>query len=200
MKRVLSVLALGAVVCGLLAGCGSRQSETTVTQTPEATTTAPAQTQPVTSALDALASVWSLFAEDEMFWVMGGDYNDPVGNGPGAVDLSATDFLTASLLVPETALSGITEAASMMHAMNGNNFTCAVYKVSDVSAFAGTMEAVIRGHQWVCGMPEQLKILDLGGGYVLVAFGIADAMDPFFEHLATAHPQAVTLADGPVAE
>ena len=212
MKRVFSVFVVGAVVCGLFAGCGSRPNTTTNPSQSQTGTTNPSQTTQPTqpssttpnapngaaSAVDALQSVWDLFAEEEKFWVVGGGYNNPVDNGPGSVELTDTDYLTFSLLIPEAQQANITEAAAMMHAMNGNNFTCGVYKVADVTAFANEMQATLESHQWVCGMPEQLKIVDLGDGYVLVAFGIGDAMNPFFGHLATAHPQAKTLVDVPV--
>lgn len=204
MKRIFSVFVAGVMMCGLFAGCAGRQDATTTpsqsqtgttapVQTTPPTTTAPAQTQGPASALEALESVWNLFGESEKFWVMGGGYNNPVDNAPGAVELTDTDYLTFSLLIPEDQLSGITEAASMVHAMNGNNFTCGVYKTADVAAFADAMHAALENHQWVCGMPELLKIVDLGGGYVLVAFGISDAMTPFFQKLAAAYPQAETL-------
>ena len=206
MKRIISVFAICVMLCSLFVGCGNKQTPTTAptqsqtqgnTQAPTQTPTQ-GQTQTPASAVEALESVWNLFAEEEKFWVVGGDYNNAVDNAPGTVDLSVSDYLTTSLLVPEAQLAAISEAASMMHAMNGNNFTCGVYKVADVSAFASIMKDTILANQWICGMPEMLKIVDLGGGYVLVAFGIGDAMNPFFTNLATAYPQAATLVDEPV--
>ncbi len=203
MKRVFSVMVAGVVVCSLFAGCNSQKDATTnpsqsqISSHP--TTSAPAQNQGVSSAVAALESVWNLFAEEEKFWVVGGGFQNSVDNAPGTVALTDTDYLTASLLIPQAQLGSISEAASMVHAMNGNNFTCGVYKVADVSAFSGAVQDALQNHQWICGMPELLKIVDLGGGYVLVAFGIGDAINPFFQKLATAHPQAKTLFDERVA-
>ena len=209
MKRTCSVLVAGALACSLFVGCSGNRDATTTpsqsqtgttapTQATQPATTVPEQTQGVTSAVEALESVWNLFAEEEKFWVVGGSHTNPVENGPGAVALTDTDFLQTSLLVPEAQLGTITEAASMMHAMNGNNFTCGVYKVENVEAFTAAMRTALADHRWLCGMPELLKIVDLGEGYALVAFGIGDAMNPFFQKLATAHPQAKTLVDEPV--
>lgn len=199
MKRTFTVLVAGAVVCSLFVGCSSQGATTAPSQTTQPTTTAPEQIRGPASAVEALESVWNLFAEEEKFWVVGGGYNNAVDNAPGTVELTDTDYLTVSMLIPEAQLGSVTEAASMVHAMNGNNFTSGVYKVADVSAFADAMHTALKNHQWICGMPELLKIVDLGGGYVLVAFGINDAMTPFFQKLATAQPQAVTLVDEPVA-
>ena len=142
-----------------------------------------------------MASIWNRIPEDQRFWVVGGDYNSPVDNAPGAVNLSVTDYLTTSLVVPEAQLATIREAASVMHAMNANNFTCGVYLVEDADTFVAEMKDAILGNQWICGMPEMLKIADLGGGYVLVAFGISDAMDPFFAQVEEAYPQTIVLID-----
>ncbi len=198
MKRMISMLLVCVALCGFFAGCGKKQNESTPA-TEGSTAPSTTQAQGPASALEALEAVWNRFAEEEKFWIVGGDHSNPVDNAPGKVNLSAADYLTSSLLVPEAQLSAISEAASMMHAMNGNNFTCGVYKVADVNGFATAMKEAILGNQWICGMPEMLKITDLGGGFVLVAFGIGDAMDPFFVKLAQAHPQAVTLVDESIA-
>lgn len=187
MKRILSVLMVFTVFCSLLAGCGGQQDA--------GETNPSASVQGPESALAALKSVWDLYDEEEKFWVVGGSTETAVENEPGAVELTDTDYLTASLLIPQAQLSGVTEAASMIHSMNANTFTCGVYKVSDVNGFAAAMEDVWDNHQWICGIPELLKIVDLGGGYVLVAFGVGDAMTPFSRHLSTAHPQAKTLVE-----
>ena len=187
MKRILSVLMVFTVFCSLLAGCGGQQDA--------GETNPSASVQGPESALAALKSVWDLYDEEEKFWVVGGSTETAVENEPGAVELTDTDYLTASLLIPQAQLSGVTEAASMIHSMNANTFTCGVYKVSDVNGFAAAMEDVWDNHQWICGIPELLKIVDLGGGYVLVAFGVGDAMTPVSRHLSTAHPQAKTLVE-----
>jgi formate hydrogenlyase subunit 3/multisubunit Na+/H+ antiporter MnhD subunit len=51
----------------------------------------------------------------------------------------------------------------------------------------------------MCGFPERLMIQSVGSEYVVVAFGINDAMTPFATHLAEAYPNAQTLADEPIA-
>ncbi len=205
MKRIFSVLMVCAIVCSLFVGCGT-QPETTgapsnntqpsqTNPSTQSTTlpTEPAQPETGVSALTVLETVWNLFAEDEKFWVVGGGYANMVDNAPGAVELTDTDFLIYNLLIPEAQLASISEVASMMHAMNANNFTCGVYKVEDVNAFADVMRDVVLNNQWICGMPELLKIVDLGDGYVMVAFGIGDAMNPFFQKVASAYPEASTL-------
>ena len=47
----------------------------------------------------------------------------------------------------------------------------------------------------MCGFPERLLVRSFGDSYVVVAFGINDAMTPFDTHLSAAYPGMQTLAD-----
>ena len=188
MKKITALL-LVLVMALSLAACN--------TNTP-ATTTEPTVAGPA-SALEVLENIWAQYAEDDKFFAMGGDYEAPVDNAPGAVNLAVADFLTYSLLIPEAELAGVTEAASLMHAMNANTFTCGAYKVADVAAFAAAMETAVMGNQWMCGFPETLIVASFGGNYVLVAFGINDAIDPFLANLQAAYPAAELLVNKPIA-
>jgi hypothetical protein len=42
----------------------------------------------------------------------------------------------------------------------------------------------------MCGFPETELIAVVGGEYVLIAFGVNDAMTPFQNHFAAAYPDA----------
>ena len=146
------------------------------------------------SALVAMQTIWDKYSE-EKFFAAGGDTNNMVDGAPGTVDLKNTDFVTYNLLVPEAEQANITEAASLMHAMNANSFTGAVYKVSDAKAFGNAMKTAIMGNQWMCGFPDTLLIASLGGGYVLVAYGINDAMTPFKTAMEASFPEAEILVN-----
>ena len=119
-------------------------------------------------------------------------------NAPGNVDMTTSDYLQYNLLVPEAQWASVTEAASLIHAMNANTFTCGAYKVADVAAFAEAMKEAILNNQWMCGFPERLLVVNVGG-VVVVAFGVNDAMTPFQTHLAEAYAGAETLIDEPIA-
>ena len=179
MKKIISLLLVAAMALSLAACGGNGNNETT--EAPQAELPA--------SALEILEKIWADFGEDEKFFVMGGDYNNPVDNAPGAVDISVTDYLTFSLLVPETEVASVTEAASLMHAMMANNFTCGAFRVSDAAAFAEVMHTAIANNPWICGMPEQMIIATIGNEYVIAMFGINDAVNPFNAHLAAVYPE-----------
>jgi len=185
MKKLIAMLLVVMLVLGL-AACGN--AGTTESKEP-----APA------SALEILENVWAKYAEDEKFFVMGGDMNNMVDGAPGKFDVADTDGMTYTLLVPADQVANVDDAASMVHGMLANNFTCGVFHVADAAAFAETMKAAVQGNQWMCGMPEQLLVQTIGGEYVLVAFGIGDAMTPFTTHLAEAYPNATTVCNEALA-
>ena len=180
MKRVIAMLLALACVMGLVA-CGNNA------QGGETTTTPAAQDQ-VASALEILETVWGSYADDEKFFAMGGDMNNMVDNAPGAYSLE-DEGLTATLLVPADQIANLDEAASLVHGMMLNNFTCGAYHVTgDVNAFAEAMYTAISTNPWICGQPEKLIVAIVGGEYVVAMFGINDAINPFEAKLTEAYP------------
>lgn len=202
MKKIITLMLVAVMALSMVA-CAGNNNDTNTTTAPS-TTTAPTQTtapqvQGPASALEALNAVWTAFGEEGPFFAMGGDYENNTMGTPGAVALTTPDFLTGALLVPEAQVANVSECASLMHGMLANNFTCGAFKVNDVNAFAAAMKDAIKNNQWMCGMPEKMTIVDLGGNYVVVAFGINDAMNPFFAKLAEVHTGATTLVDEAIA-
>ena len=181
MKKLFALL-LAVVMTLSMVACGNTNNE----DTPDA---------PVAqSALEILEKVWALYGDDEKFFAMGGDFEAIVDGAPGKVNVASTDFLNFNLIVPADQTANITDAASLIHGMNANTFTCGAYAVADAKAFATAMQTAIQGNQWMCGFPEKLLIADLGG-YVVVVFGHGDAVTPFQTKLTTAYPSAQILVD-----
>ena len=86
--------------------------------------------------------------------------------------------------------------------MNANTFTGAVYKLADgvkAADFGAAMKDAVMGNQWMCGFPDKLLISAFGDRYVLVAFGVNDAMGPFRQHFAAVYPGFQTLTDEAIA-
>ena len=189
MKKIFAmILALAMVLsmaaCGEKAPAETNAPETQAPETTEAPVVVPA------NSLEILETVWGLFADSEKFPVMGGDYETMVDSAPGAVNVATPDFLMGTLLVPEAEVANVTDAASLVHAMMLNNFTCGVFHVADAAAFADAMYAQISTNPWMCGMPEKMVIAVIGGEYVLAMFGVNDAVNPFETKLAEAYPDA----------
>ena len=192
MKKILALL-LAAVMVLSMAACGNN-ANTDETQATEATETA-------ASALEILETIWAKYGEDEKFAIIGGNMESPVDGAPGNYDMAYAENLTYNLLVPADQLASVDQAATMIHMMNANTFTCGVVHLTegtDVAAFANTMRDAVQGNQWMCGFPETLVIATIGN-YVLVAFGVNDAMNPFQTHFAEAYPNANVLFNEAIA-
>ena len=189
MKKFVSVILALTMVLTLTA-CGSKAAEETV----------PAQEIPA-SALEVLENIWADYAEEEKFAVIGGSMTAPVDGAPGNYDLTDENIIY-NLLIPADQLANVTEAASMIHMMNANTFTGAVYKLAEgvtAADFGAAMQTAIQSNQWMCGFPDRLLISAFGDTYVLVAFGVNDAMEPFAQHFNAAYPGFVTVVDEPIA-
>jgi len=185
MKKLIAIVLSLILVMAMFAGCGKEE--------------APAIEEVPGSALEILENVWALYGEDEKFPVMGGDMINMVDGAPGAYDVSDTESLSYQLLVPADQAGNITEAASLFHMMNLNNFTCGVFRVgSESNNFAEAIYNAVKGNQWMCGFPDSVLVSIIGGEYVLMAFGINDAMDPFEAKFQEAYPNAQIVYNEPV--
>lgn len=166
-------------------------------------TTAPTMSQEdmPKSALSLLETVWNGFGENERFPAMGGNYdedetkNNVVDNGPGKYDLG-NDGMTTVLMVPGEQMEQIEEAASLMHGMMSNNYTCGAYKLksgTDAKAFGEAMYKSITSQRFLCGAPEAIFVALLGNDYVVAAYGLKDLMDLTNNKLIAAYPGAQVL-------
>ena len=196
MKKLIALL-LALVMVMALVACGAKNetpaedNNANVEQTPET----PDVVVPG-SALEVLETIWGKYTDDEKFPTMGGDMNNIVDGAPGAYGLEDVETLGVQLLVPAEEVGNITEAASLFHGMMLNNFSCGVFKVAegvDAAAFAETMHNAVANARWMCGMPEKELIATIGGQYVLMVFGINDAVNPFEAKLTEAYPEATIV-------
>ena len=176
---------LAAVMIMTLCACGGNS--------------APAQTETVpagpASALEVLETVWGLYADEEKFSVYGGNpkenFEDNVWDAPGTYDL-ADENMSYNLLIPADQIPNVDDVASMTHGMMANNFNTAVFHLkagTDAKAFADSLYQAISGNMWICGMPERAIVATLGE-YVVMAYGVGDAMVSFEKHLVEAYPEA----------
>lgn len=176
MKKLIALLLVMVMAMGLIA-CGNNANTTTTTE----------GVQGPASALELLETVWAAHAEDEKFFTMGGDMNNMVDNAPGKYDL-ADEGLTSTLLIPEAEIANVDEAASLVHGMMLNNFTCGAFHVTgDVKAFADAMNTAITNNRWMCGMPEKMLVA-IVGEYVVATFGLESVITTFEGKLTAAYP------------
>lgn len=179
MKKYVSVI-MAVLMALTLCACGEKApAETTVP--------GPA------SSLEVLETVWGLYADGEKFSVYGGNpkenVEDNIWDAPGSYDL-ADENMSYNLLIPDDQIANVDDVASMTHGMMANNFNTAVFHLkagTDVGAFADAMYQAISGNMWICGMPERTIVATLGE-YVVMAYGVADPMTSFENHLKEAYP------------
>ena len=194
MKKILALL-LAAVMVLSLAACTDKGSEG------GATPPAGAQTNQPKSALEILEKVWSKYSADEKFPATGGSEKHMKEDMPGKFDVSDAEALDFELGFPKANASEIDDAASLMHMLNQNNFSCGVYHVKDsgnVETLAGKIKENILARQWLCGFPEKLVILTVGD-YIVSVFGAGELTDTFIAKLSAEYSSAKQLFDVPVA-
>ena len=205
MKKLIALLLAMVLVMGLVA-CGNKTPDAPVADEPVNDTPVqdePSQDEPVVTgpatAVELLETVWALYGDDEKFPVFGGDGLNMVDGAPGAyTDMEA---LQSQLLVAPEQQANVTEVASLFHGMMLNNFTCGAFKLAegvDAAAFADMMKEAVTTNRWMCGFPEKYMIAVVGE-YVVMVFGLNDAVNPFEAELTEAYPQTEVKYSGAIA-
>lgn len=194
MKKIIAI-ALAAVMALSLAAC-TKQNDKNGT-----TTSSDAAKGQAKSALGILEKVWSKYSADEKFPATGGSEKHMKEDMPGKFDVSDAEALDFELGFPKANASEIDDAASLMHMLNQNNFSCGVYHVKDsgnVEALAGKIKENILARQWLCGFPEKLVILTVGD-HIVSVFGAGELTGTFVAKLSAEYSSAKQLFDVPIA-
>lgn len=187
-KNLKACLAFCCIIA--LAGCAKTGNTDGTNNAADESTTATVNYQ---SSAEVLETVWNGLSEDNKFPAYGGDQTAPVDGAPGKVDVSNTDVLTYSLLIPEASQNSVTDVATLMHYINPNSFTGATVKVASNQQddFTSQLKSHILSSQFICGFPERLVILSTGD-YVIYAFGAEDIIASF-EDAAMANVKDIKL-------
>ena len=199
MKKLIALL-MALTMVAMMAACSTGNNETPTTDATE--TTEAVNVPTVGSALEVLETIWNAYGEDEKFAVIGGNIEDAVDGAPGNYNMAYAENLTYNLIVPAELIPAVDEAASMIHMMNANTFTSGVLHLVDgtnVTEFADAMHNAISTNPWMCGFPEHMVIAVIDGSYVMIAFGVNDAMTPFQAHLSEVYPEADIVYDEALA-
>lgn len=184
MKKI-AALCLAVMMAFACVGCAGKQEESKYA-----------------SSLDVLNAVVESYGSDELFAMYGGDMDHAVMDAPGEFDITKTEELENSFGLPESQVSGIDGAASMVHMMNANTFTGAAYQLkdgTDLDAFAEAVKEAVLAKEWMCGIPDTLVIINVDGTYVITAFGEAGIMETFEEKALSALDGAEVLTKEPIA-
>lgn len=181
MKKIVMTILTGMLIISLTA-CGDKKTS-----------------KEYASAVDVLKMVSETGKEIE-FPYIGGDFEHAKEDEPGIFDIDKKDELP-NLGLPESEFDHIEEAASMMHMMNANIFTSAVYKIKDdvkIDPFVDNVKNELSGRQWLCGAPEKMLIMKVSDEYVLTAFGEEKVLDEFKAKAVKALDGAKISVEAPI--
>lgn len=167
-------------------------------ETPEPET--PAEDKPAAAVDDALTilnAIWNTYSDEEKFPAAGGDSEHAVDGAPGSFDVSNADSLSYLLTFPADDASLIDSAASLVHMMNMNTFTCGAFHVADannVARLADDLRTTIQAKRWMCGFPDKLVIVTVGQS-VLSVYGNEELVNTFRDKLLTSYSAATAIYD-----
>ena len=184
MKKRIILAVIAAVMVVALAACafsGSKEDANKVA---------------IESPIALLDGVWSTFAEEEKFPVMGGDFEAAVNDAAGNFNIADVESATATLHITEDSLKLVDKVGTITHAMNANTFSAAAYHLADAAnaeTLVNSLKDSIKSTQWMCGFPDTLIIYTVAGEYVVAAFGNAEAIESFKTKLATVYGESATL-------
>ncbi len=187
------LLFLSVMMVSVLSGCGG-QKDSQAEQ-------GGGQSQ-YTEALEVLNQVIEAYGEDELFSMYGGDQENAVMDGPGKFDIAKTEELESVYGLAADQSSNIEDAATMVHLMNANTFTGAVYRLKegvDMDDFADALKSCILARQWICGQPDTLVLINVDGRYIITAFGEAGIIENFKTNALSALSGAQVITEAPVA-
>lgn len=160
----------------------------------------PAEDKPAAAADDALTilnAIWNTYSDEEKFPAAGGDSEHAVDGAPGSFDASNADSLSYLLTFPADDASLIDSAASLVHMMNLNTFTCGAFHVADannVARLADDLRTTIQAKHWMCGFPDKLVIVTVGQS-VLSVYGNEELVNTFRDKLLTSYSAATAVYD-----
>ena len=168
------------------------------TETPKPET--PAEDKPAAAVDDALTilnAIWNTYSDEEKFPAAGGDSEHAVDGAPGSFDVSNADSLSYLLTFPADDASLIDSAASLVHMMNLNTFTCGAFHVADannVARLADDLRTTIQTKRWMCGFPDKLVIVTVGQS-VLSVYGNEELVNTFRDKLLASYSAATAVYD-----
>ena len=148
-------------------------------------------------ALDLLNKIWASYKDEEKFPAAGGDYDNSVDDAAGAVNIANADNLSYLLTFPANDAVKLDGAASIMHMMNGNTFTCGAFHVAnadDVSSIAEDIHSEISGKHWMCGFPDKM-FLATNGNLIVSVYGNEDLVNTFRDKLFAADAGFTSVYD-----
>lgn len=206
MKR-LTILFFMVMLIFMLTGCGSGNGGSQSgmgenSEESEESQYGESEESKYGEALDVLSAIRQSYKEEDMFAIYGGNQENAVMDAPGKFDISKTEEMKVNLGLPEELWDDIDDAASMVHMMNANIFTGAVYHLkdgTDSNDFADAVKTNIMATQWICGQPDTLVVIEVKGNYIITAYGEAEIMETFKNNALSALDGSQVVIEEPIS-
>ena len=198
MKKFIAIL-MAAAIAASMAACakddGGKDSDSSGESKQE-------DTVKIADSLELLETVWNSYGDDEKFSAAGGDMSEEnmTMDAPGVYGLEDAEAVDATLGLPAASVDKIDDAASLVHMMNANTFTCGAYHVKDekdIPDLAAALKDNIMARQWMCGFPDKLVIVSVDS-YVVSFFGNEEIVDQFRDKLTGAYQSASVISEDPI--
>ena len=140
--------------------------------------------------LDVLNKVWDSYTDDEKFPAAGGDMSEAnmKDDAPGNVALDDADTVAYLTSFPADMVDKLDAAASLMHMMNANTFTCGAFRLKDAADADAVCAAIHDGRnykQWMCGFPDKMFIAT-SGNLIVAVYSDEELVNTFRDKLAAA--------------
>lgn len=194
MKKITAILLTMALALSFTA-CGNKPDTSSNNSQSESKAS-------VKDALTLLNTVWDNYQEDEKFPAAGGDMTDEnmTMNAPGKFGTDDSETLDTTFGFPVASADQIDDAASLIHMMNANTFTCGAFHVKNmenISEITTALKDSILHRQWVCGFPDQLVIVTIDD-YIVSFFGETEIVTVFKTNLMATFDSAQIVCDEPI--
>ena len=219
MKKIIAILLALAMVLSL-AACGNTDDDKDTPNngdnqvenndpngTPDVDTPAEGEddTNPLTSAVDAINRIWEVMPEDFKPMTFGGETESEeiVENAAAAHSIGDGTRLDADFGYPAGMIDKISEAAALRHMMNVNSFTCGAYALNDsadAQAVADGITDALMNRSYLCGAPQWLVVMSVQDSFMSVqdsfivsAFGAEDIINAFKEAAVSVYGDRLTV-------
>lgn len=198
MKKFFAVV-LTVVTSLSLVACGAKENPDEKNPTP--TQGVENSAEPIAkNATELLSKIWDSYSEDEKFPIAGGNMEKANMSAPDSFEFEDAETLNMYFGFPVDDVAKIDGAASFMHMMNQNTFTCGAFYVKDNADVAPLSEKIktdVLGKQWMCGFPDKLVVFN-ADNYIVSVFGNEELVDNFkakaiaaFDSLKVVYEEAI---------
>lgn len=187
MKKMIALTLVLVMVAAMAVGCGGNKTD---------------NNSNIESALVLLENVWGKYADEEKPYIRGGDFSEEnlKENAPGKYSLTDAEAIQSELVISVDTQALVDDAASMIHGMNANTFTCGAFRVknsADVNKVVSAMEESIQNNRWMCGIPETVLIMTVDN-YVVSCFGATELINTFKTNMQAAYADAKVAVEEPI--